>query len=162
MTTIRDATPDDMGWVIPFLEKFSAPIVIAGARFHDIRELPAFVAERAGDRIGVLTYRIEKDALEGLVMRSAVPKQGIGRAMMLAMIDKARTLGKRRIYFTTTEDNLPAQALHASVGCKMVHREIGGFSKVLKMMGHDPQTARMIGQNGQPIRDILHYEKILF
>ena len=160
--TLRDTTPEDQGWLVELLKGFGAPRVISGTQFHDIRELPALIAETEdGARVGAIVFRFEEDAVEGVAMQVLERKKGIGGILMQGMMERARSLGKRRLFFTTTNDNLPAQALHASVGCQMVHRDVGGFAKVIRLMGHDPDEVEMIGQNGVPITDILHYERIL-
>lgn len=158
MIALRDAEPEDMDWIVPFLDGFGAPRVIVDGIFYDVRDAPAIVAERDGGPVGVLAYWVAERTTIGLAIRTTKVKAGIGRTLMRAMRDKTKALGKEKFVFTTTNDNVAAQALHASMGCKMVRRDVGGFSKVLELLGHDPSRVRMIGQNGQPITDVLHYE----
>jgi N-acetylglutamate synthase-like GNAT family acetyltransferase len=158
MVSLRDATADDLPWVVEFLQDFGAPMVICGKKFHDLRKASTIIAEDGTQRVGAICFEPEESAVKGLVIRSASRQSGVGRALMLAMVDRARLLRARRIYFTTTNDNLPAQALHESVGFTMVRREVGGFAEVMRMMGHDPATSTMLGYQDQPIMDILHYE----
>jgi len=54
--------------------------------------------------------------LEDLYVEDAARGHGVGRALVVAAVERARARGARRIELDTNEDNAPAIALYESLG----------------------------------------------
>jgi len=90
------------------------------------------VAERAGALIGAVTlnqtqepaygdvaWRLTDDAMgvvHRLMIAPAVQRQGVGRALMLALEDRARARGLRALRLDTFAANPPALGLYRALG----------------------------------------------
>jgi ribosomal protein S18 acetylase RimI-like enzyme len=76
----------------------------------------------APDGVAVLRYRFvvwtesEECELEDLYIRDAARGRGLGRSLVSAAIEQARSRGCRRILVETNETNHPALALYRSHG----------------------------------------------
>lgn len=89
-------------------------------RLYDVTTLPTLVAVAGGDLLGVVTFTIEGDALEIVSCDADPPGQGVGRALVEAVIQIARAQGLGRVCCTTTNDNLPALGFWQALGFHLV------------------------------------------
>lgn len=77
-------------------------------RLYDIAGLDALVAIADDRLVGVLSYFVEDDAL-GVVSCDANPSgRGGGWVLASAAVDLGRRCSLRRVWATTTDDNLAA------------------------------------------------------
>src|SRR6266511_6214732 len=106
----------------------------------DPLELPGLVAERDGQRLGLLTY------VEGA---------GAGTALLTAAAALARRLGCRRLYLVTTNDNLHALGFYRRRGLRLRAVHVGAVDRdrVLK-----PEIAAVNPDNRIPLHDLLELE----
>jgi GNAT superfamily N-acetyltransferase len=93
-------------------------------RFFDAYEpVYALVAERSGQLLGLTHYLFHRHTamlqpvcyLQDLFTSGQARGQGIGRALIDAVYDRAREAGSTRIYWQTQETNTVAQALYDKV-----------------------------------------------
>jgi ribosomal protein S18 acetylase RimI-like enzyme len=70
----------------------------------------------AGDRAGVVTYRIVDGACEITMIESYEPRHGVGSALLEAIVDEARASGCSRVWLVTTNDNAHAQRWYGARG----------------------------------------------
>ncbi len=108
-----------------------------------------FLQRRNGDIIGLLTYRIDGEAMEVLTLNATVKGEGIGTALMLQAIDKARHVGCRRIFLTTTNDALRAIGFYQRLGLRIVAVNVGVVDEARKTKPSIPET----GEGGIGIHD---------
>jgi len=96
-------------------------------RFLDGAEaMHALVAERAGTLLGLAHYLYHRSTimvnpicyLQDLFTAEAARGQGIGRALMQAVFERARSDGARRLYWQTHETNTVAMRLYDQVAEK--------------------------------------------
>ena len=92
---------------------------------HDPVADEAFLAEDGGDLIGVLTYRIDGRACEVSTLYAATSLQGIGSALIEAIVDAARTAGSDRLWLVTTNDNVDALRFYQRRGFRLVELHAG-------------------------------------
>jgi len=143
--TLRDLRPGDSGWLIQqhaelyqrdegFDHRFEALVAEILADFirnHDPGCERAFIAERAGQRLGSV-FCVRKDAETAkLRLFLLVPEArglGLGRQLLEACIDYARAQGYRRMVLWTHKSHNAACALYAKYGFKITsEQEVNEF-----------------------------------
>jgi len=109
-----------------FYERTAAPEVTAmtWSRFFDAYEpVHALVAEVDGAVVGIVHYIFHRNTsmigptcyLQDLFTAPAARGRGIGRALIEAVYDAARTAGAGRVYWMTHETNRTAMRLYDQV-----------------------------------------------
>ena len=97
------------------------------ARFFDPYEpVHALVAERDGTLLGLAHFLFHRSTiqlaancyLQDLFTAEAARGQGIGRALIEALYDRARQAGLPRVYWQTHETNAPAMRLYDTIAEK--------------------------------------------
>ena len=93
-------------------------------RFFDAYEpMHALVAERDGALLGLVHYLFHRSTtmiepncyLQDLFTSEAARGQGVGRALIEAVYDRARAAGGSRVYWLTNETNRTARHLYDKV-----------------------------------------------
>lgn len=149
---VRALTPDDRGWVARFIaEHWGDEIVVAHGEVYQPAELPGFVAERGRERLGLITYRLAGDGCEVMSLDSLLEGHGIGTALIEAVADAARAAGCRRLYLTTTNDNLNALRFYQKRGLRLAALRPGAVDESRLIKASIPA----IGEHGIPLRDEL-------
>lgn len=140
----------DRADVAAFIETHwhGAKVMSQGRAFLPHEE-SGFVRRRDGQIIGLLTYRIEDGSMEILTLNSTIKGEGIGTALMLQAIDKARQHGCGRIYLTTTNDALRAIRFYQRFGFRMTMIHVGRVDEARKTKPGIPMT----GEAGIGIHD---------
>lgn len=123
-------------------------VMSQGRVFYPHQE-QGFLQRRNGDIIGLLTYHVDGEAMEVLTLNATVQGEGIGTALMLQAIDKARHVGCRRIFLTTTNDALRAIGFYQRLGLRIVAVNIGAVDEARKTKPRIPET----GEGGIGIHD---------
>jgi GNAT superfamily N-acetyltransferase len=97
---------------------------ITWARFFDPAEpMHALVAEGEGGLLGFVHYIFHRNTwmandvcyLEDLFTAEAARGQGVGRALIEAVYERARAAGSGRVYWLTHETNATARSLYERV-----------------------------------------------
>ena len=131
---IRPVAPADFEQWLPLWQGYNAFYGRSGAtalperitqttwqRFFDADEpVHALVADRDGRLVGLVHYLFHRSTtmlgptcyLQDLFTTGAVRGQGIGRALIEAVYERARAAGSTRVYWQTHETNLTAQLLY--------------------------------------------------
>lgn len=143
MPPVRVAGPDEAAVVAELLVAWrdymgrdwpDAAAFLAGVRRLIAREDVEYLL--AGDPpagVAQLRYRhgiwldAEDCELEDLFVRPQAQGKGLGRALVIAAIERARERGCRRIALDTAEENVPAVALYESLGFRSGGGEPGRF-----------------------------------
>ena len=76
---------------------------------------------------------------------------------MLITIEKSRSEGCRRIWLTTTNDNLRAIGFYQRLGFRMVAINLGAVDEARKIKPQIPE----IGERGVPIHDEIVLELVI-
>lgn len=130
------------------LHWLSEMVMSRGRSFYPHKE-DGFL-ERRNDRIvGLLTFRIDDDAMEVLTLNATLEGQRIGSSLMLDAIEKARRDGHKRVWLTTTNANMRAIGFYQRLGFRIIEVNIGAVDEARKVKPQIPKT----GEGGIPIHD---------
>ncbi len=152
---IRALTPQDRAWVASWLdERWGSTAIVTRGQSYYAHLLPGFVAEKDGEHIGLVTYRIDGLSCELMTLDSLQPGQGIGTALIEAVKEAVKEAGCKRLWLITTNDNLEALRFYQKRGFELVavHRNAIAEARRLK-----PQIP-LVGKEGIPIRDEIELE----
>jgi len=121
----------------------------------DPLELPGLVAERDGQRLGLLTYIADGDGFEVLSLHSQVEGAGAGSALLEAAAALARRRGCRRLWLVTTNDNLHALGFYQRRGLRLCAVHVGALDRDRALK---PEIAAVNPDNRIPLHDLLELE----
>ena len=132
----------DRPWFRDLVEReWGLPAVsVSGA--HDPCELPGLVACDGDDRIGALTYRVDRDACEVVTLNALTPGRGVGSALLGAAKELADQRGLR-LWLITTNANIRAIEFYQRQGMDMVvlHRNFIDYVRQYKPTAGDQATS---------------------
>ena len=149
--TVRELQPDDRAWLAAlWRERWGGETVVTRGRVHRVGELPGFVAEIGGERVGAATHRIGGDDCEMVTLDAVRLRMGVGTTLLAAVQAAA---GGRRLWLITTNDNLDALRFYQRRGFVLaaVHPNAIEAGRLLK-----PQIP-LVGNYGIPIRDEIEF-----
>jgi GNAT superfamily N-acetyltransferase len=130
---VRFAVPADFEQWLPLWEGYntfyerSVPAEVTRmtwSRFFDAYEpMHAIVAERDGQLLGLVHYLFHRNTamlgptcyLQDLFTAAETRGQGIGRALIEAVYERAQAAGSPRVYWMTQESNATARRLYDQV-----------------------------------------------
>lgn len=134
---------------------WGGPIVVAHDEAIDLRTLPALVAVGPdGTLAGALCWRVADDALEIVSIAAVTSGNGVGTALLDAVVAEARAAGSRRVWLGTTNDNLRALRFYQRRGLRIVDVDPGAVDRARLMKPSIPT----VGDHGIPIHDELRLE----
>jgi RimJ/RimL family protein N-acetyltransferase len=87
--------------------------------------------------------------MEILTLNSTLEGSGIGSSLVITAIDAARHKGCRRVWFTTTNDNLKSIGFNQRLGFRMVAIHLGVVDEARKVKPQIP----VHGERGVRIQD---------
>jgi len=112
----------------------------------------------AGDGLGLLTYRVDGDALELTAIAASPRGRGTGSALVNALLEIARTRAVPRIWVVTTNDNLDALAFYQRRGFRLTALRVGAVDEARRTI--KPEIPR-IGQHGLELRDEIELSRVI-
>lgn len=154
--TVRTAVASD-GVETWIRRSWGEPVMAVHGDFYDVLELATLVAIRSDDLVGVLTYTFDGNDLEIVSCDARPSGTGVGRALVAATVDAARGHGARRVWCTTTNDNLPALGFWQAVGFTLSTLRTNAVASARRQKPSIPLS----GYRGLPIRDELDLEYFL-
>ncbi len=147
----------DKNWVKQFIsDRWGAKFIVAHGEIYYPHKLPGFVALHEKEKIGLLTYSIRDRNCEIISLDSLQPSIGIGSTLVDAVKTAALESQCKRIWLTTTNDNLNALSFYQKREFILVtiHRNAVAIARKYKPIPS-------IGANGIPVRDEIELEIIL-
>lgn len=155
---VRDKTPDDTAWLEGFLRtQWGGPVIVNRGVRHNLLELPALIAERGGERCGLLTYRMEPEGWQITTLNAVPPQHGTGTQLIDAVARRAAQAGCRRLWLITTNDNIDALRFYQRRGFTFVAVHPRAVDEARRLKPGIPP----VGNYGIPIRDELELERRL-
>lgn len=150
--SIRKKSAQDTGWInTMMIENWGSDQVVLQGRIYHPAELDAFIAEQNGERIGLITYIIDKEFCEIITLNSMQPGLGIGTALIDAVKRAAETAGCNALLLYTTNDNINGLKFYQKYGFHLEELIKDGILSDRKLKPEIPLKA----ENGIPIRDYL-------
>jgi ribosomal protein S18 acetylase RimI-like enzyme len=159
VTLVRPLDPDaDGAWLQAHLaDAWGGPMQIRRGAVFDARDLPALIAERDGQRVGVLCYRDDGNGWWELALISAVTAQtGVGSALVEALVERVGPA--KGIWVITTNDNLDALRFYQRRGFRLRAVRPGVVDEARRTL--KPQIPAE-GRYGIPLRDEVELELLL-
>jgi 2-oxo-4-hydroxy-4-carboxy--5-ureidoimidazoline (OHCU) decarboxylase/GNAT superfamily N-acetyltransferase len=154
--TVRSMTAEDAGWADRLLSGYQGTRMTARlGELLDPLQLPGLVAEVGGSPLGLLTYQVNDGEMEALTVHAQASGRGAGSALLTAAVDEARRTGARRLWLVTTNDNLHAIRFYLRRGMHVARVHEGAVDRDRELK---PEMARVNGENGIPMRDLLEFE----
>jgi GNAT superfamily N-acetyltransferase len=158
VVNIQPITEPDRAWVRQFaIAHWGANIVIGHGVTYELDKQSGFIATKNGERVGLITYYVERRECEIVSIDSLHEGQGIGTKLIEAVKQVALQAGCTRLWLITTNDNLHALRFYQKRGFMLVavHRNAVEQSRKLK-----PEIP-LYGNDGIPIRDEIELEMLL-
>lgn len=159
--SLRPIAAHDLDWVRAELARnWGGTQISSLGVWHDADRLPGFIAfdGRREERIGLLTHTpLTTDAEHGcevITLSTNVEDRGVGTQLLAAAVEAARRAGCRRIFLTTTNDNLRAIGFYQRRGWSLVAVHRGAMDRARESKPSIPLT----GMNGIPLRDEIELE----
>ena len=155
---IHQATAADRSQIEALLtSSWGSTTVVSRGVAHDAAVLPAFVATRAGELVGLATYRISGGACELVSLDATERRRGVGSALLAHVAQQARAHGGGRLWLITSNDNLDALRFYQRRGLRLVAVHRGAVDQARRLKPSIPLT----GEHGIPIHDELELELVL-
>ena len=149
---LRPLTDADHDWLCRVVAEYcGGDPVITPDGIHVVRDLPGFVAEDEGPRVGLVQYRIAAGDCEIITLASLRPSRGIGSALVTAVRAMAQRAGCRRLRVCTSHDNLHALGFYQKRGFALARLHRGAMERVRQAKPGVP----LVGAAGIPLRDII-------
>ena len=156
--TVRPVQDPDQAWVITTLESvWGSAFVARRGELLDASSFGGFVADERGQRLGLAIVVPRGPEYEVLSLSTTTPGRGVGRALLERCFADAEARGCRRVWLTTTNDNLAAFAFYQRLGMDLcaLHRNAVEDARRLK------PSIPSHGTEGIPIKHELEFERLL-
>ncbi len=155
---VRPVAAGDAAWVRETLQaRWGEVRVVSRGAVWDPVALPGFIAEADETRVGLVTYRIGDGECEIMTLDALQEREGVGTALIAAVIDAARAAGVARVWLITTNDNLDALRFYQRRGFALAALHRGALRESRRLKPSIPAT----GAYGIPLRDELELERRL-
>ncbi|MBN1183531.1 MAG: GNAT family N-acetyltransferase [Bacteroidales bacterium] len=154
---IRSIKDEDKKWITNlFIEEWGSTLIIAQGKKYYGDQLPGFIAEIDGQKVGLITYFIHDNEWEIISLNSLKKKTGIGTSLVDAVIKEMIKSNIRRISLVTTNDNINALKFYQKRGFFITKVIPNAVRESRKMKTEIP----LFGQDGIPIRDEIKLEMV--
>jgi len=155
MTTLRRLIPDDIPMLRQFwIEHWDGEEMVTHGVVHRPEQLDGFVVEDGEEWIGLLTFHIKDNECEVTSMDSLCEGQGIGTKLINAVLDEARKQKCKRVFLSTTNDNMNALRFYQKRGFELAAFYRGAVNESRKIKPSIPLT----GFDDIPLRDEIELE----
>ena len=151
----RPLDENDKEWALALLKKeWAGPVMITRGKVHDASEYPGFIATEGGERVGLITYHIDRKECEITSMNSLAEGKGIGRALVDEVKKVSIANRCKRLFLVTTNDNTHALKFWQKYGFSLIALHANIMEKYRRLKPEIP----LIGNDGIPIRDEIELE----
>lgn len=138
-------------------EHWGDEFVVAHGQVYRPEDTQGFIALDEAGWAGAITYRLAGEGCEIVTLDSLREGQGIGSRLIELAAAEARRAGCRRMFLTTTNDNLEALGFYQRRGFELAAVYRGAVNEARKMK----PGISLIGLHGIPLRDEIELELAL-
>jgi GNAT superfamily N-acetyltransferase len=135
-------------------ERWGGQIQVENGQSYRPSELPGFVAEVDGERVGYAALRMVGDVASIGLIESLRARRGVGTSLVRALAEEARAQGCVALRAVTTNDNRAAQAFYAALGFGVREVRPGAVNESRRMK----PSISLTSADGTPITDEIEYE----
>lgn len=135
-------------------KEWAGPMIVTKGHVIDTRACFGFVAEDEGRMLGCITYRIADNECEITTLNSLCEGQGIGSALINAVVETAKRAACSRIWLITTNDNTHAIRFYQRFGFTLAAVHINALNRSRELKPSIPLT----GMDDIPIRHEMEFE----
>lgn len=135
-------------------EEWAGPVIVTRGICHDSSDAEGFVSVSDGELTGYVLYQIQNGQCEVLVLHSILENQGIGTALIRAVIDAANRKDCTRVWLITTNDNIHAIRYYQRVGFQLKAVYINALDASRKIKPAIP----LYGKEGIPLQHEMEFE----
>ncbi len=154
--TIREINKVDREWAVKFLKKhWGSEKIISRGRVYYPSALSGFVAINGKRYLGLVTYLVKNKECQIMSLNSIVERKGVGTALVGRVKKTAKKLGCKRLWLTTTNDDINALRFYQRRG--LVFKKIYPNAVIFARKKLKPEIP-LIGDHGIPIRDEIEFE----
>jgi GNAT superfamily N-acetyltransferase len=122
--------------------------VAAHHELFDLRELPCFIAVSDKQEVlGYCYYRVFENECEIMAIESVTPNNGVGSALIKAVMAKAESENCNRVYVNTSNDNTHALRFYQRRGFTMCAVKWNEYDYLRKLK----PTIPLRGDDGIPL-----------
>jgi len=155
---IRRIQEVDADWIVALTEKeWGAQRVVTRGIVHDVSMLDGFMAVRGKERIGHISFHIDRNECEIVTLNSLADGIGVGTALIEKVKETADRLDCRRLWLITTNDNTDALRFYQKRGFTLVAIYRGALEQSRRLKPEIP----MVGIDDIPLRDEIELEMTL-
>lgn len=152
---VRAVRQDERSWLLEHLHlAWGGVTIVSRGRTRDASQLPALVCTQGTELLGLATYETAGRECELVTLEAFRRREGVGTALLEAVIAAAREQGCARLCLVTTNDNVPAQRFYERNGLALVAVHRGAVDEARRLKPEIP----LIGEGGVEIHDELEYE----
>jgi GNAT superfamily N-acetyltransferase len=153
--SVRAIASEDRDWVVDFLHRrWRSDRCVAHGVVYYPADMPGFIAEVDGERMGLLTHEIVGESCEVVIVDSGERGGGVGTALMEVVRRFAVDSGCSRLWLVTTNDNLDALRFYQRRGFVLAALRPDALSESRRLKPEIP----LVGQFGILLRDELELE----
>jgi ribosomal protein S18 acetylase RimI-like enzyme len=149
--TVRDSDPElDQAWAeAAVAADLGSALQARRGALLDVLALPGLVAERNGERLGLLLYQPDDGSGEAELAALVTPvrRAGAGAALVAALRER---LPYRSIWVVTTNDNLDALRFYQRREFRIREVRVGAVDAARRSL---KATIPTLGAHGIPMRD---------
>ena len=158
MTSLRRLTRDDLPQLRQFwIEHWDGEEMVTHGIVHRPEQLDGYVVEDGKEWIGLITFLVKDDECEVASLDSLRGGQGIGTKLINTVLAEARKQNCRRVFLSTTNDNMNALRFYQKRGFELVAIHRGAVNEARKIKPSIPLT----GFGDIPLRDEIELEMSL-
>jgi ribosomal protein S18 acetylase RimI-like enzyme len=149
---VRPYDPADEAWAAAFLDRRMAGRHQARRdELLDALALPGFVAVVDGEPVGLATYRPLSGEWELFCIAAEHPGNGVGSALVEAVVAAASQAGAARVWLVTTNNNFRALRFYQRRGFRLTRLDAGAVERARLLKPAIP----LADGDGVPITDEL-------
>jgi GNAT superfamily N-acetyltransferase len=153
---VRPIADGDREWIRRFIrDQWSGESVVVHGSLYYPHTLPGFIADdEQGEPIGLVTFHMQDSACELVTLDSMRRGEGVGGALIGAVVSECSEQKRSRLWCVTTNDNMPALEFYQKRGFRIVAVHPGAVEKARKLKPSIP----LWGIESIPIRDEIELE----